>query len=325
MNIKDDLKFPACPNCGSRDVDVLWATCKTGRIHTVRRAMTWPGGIEYAHSDLKDGHNGLLIQYGFQCAKCERHWFELPVHRMDAIREFCETVTEFAKVPTRQEYEGIGSPPEAPDYPGMNKLTLLTVFFDNDEPLHYIFTDEYMANQKLVEIVTEWSDENNYPRTQALLDQGKGMEAVAMYFANEVDPSKRYYRIDIIDGVGEGENKVSGCSECEYRGWIVVNEDCHGSPLGLIQQCDNCQHNDPRSDDATSMAKAVLAGYRTIWWEGQHIVVARPEDKVCQVAQCKCCNTPNRINEMTCVKVPRSEDSYYCSACFQGINASEVR
>jgi hypothetical protein len=77
----------------------------------VERDKDIPGHMLFDTESLTPGDNGLLIQYGLQCEKCEKHWFELPVHRMEAVKEFSEASAEMARIPTRAEFESISPDP----------------------------------------------------------------------------------------------------------------------------------------------------------------------------------------------------------------------
>lgn len=85
-------------------IDVLWATCKTGRIHTAQ----WDGAkVEYLQEGLVPGDNGLLIRYGLQCHDCEKHWFATPGDRIEAISEFADILKHLSTVPTKGEMDAV--------------------------------------------------------------------------------------------------------------------------------------------------------------------------------------------------------------------------
>lgn len=322
------LKFPSCPSCGSRDVDLLWATCKTARIGKVRLAPTWPGGREYDFGVLKDGDNGLLIQYGIQCVNCEKHWFETPGQKSETIKDFAKSLADLASVPTRLELDSVSpaptpTPAPAPTPTEPPKVWVLTIHARND--LHYLMPDEYTAREKLVEVVNEWADEISYPETQAYLDKGMGQKAVDAFFERESDKTKFNYTLDLVDAVGFGENRLSGCRECGYSGYSVFNKGDDGKPYGEIQACDSCQAKNGVVDDVTAAERAGDDGYELFEDEyGHYIILKRPEDTDPVAAVCSgSCKLVHKVYDMTHVHGPSVDEAYYCDECWVGVRTEE--
>jgi hypothetical protein len=205
-----------------------------------------------------------------------------------------------------------------------NPLWLLHVELHNEEDDYHVFTDEFSAWQYLAtSVVNEMVDEHDYPDVQALLDAGTtecNVEAAKLFF-NQCDGSKYSFSICRIDGpltpsnLPADDDTACGCK----GGWDVFNEGDRGYPLGMIQACGECGHN----DDDVAMAKAILAGYRVNNYDGYYGVITRPEDDKPLVANCKFCDEPHLISEMITVTQPNETfPGHYCPACFGGVRSA---
>lgn len=338
-------KWPRCPSCNTGNVARLWTVGGHEPIVAakVSSAPFAPSkdidGAGIAALHVSPGGKEVAIDTGFRCRECGRHWFQIPGDRMKAVDKLLDFVKDIQRTHDKPSLAACNALPEEQqnavqagdscDVNLTNPLWILRVEFRNEDPGFYAFTDEFSAWQYLAtEIVNEMVNENDYPEVQALLDAGTtecNVEAAKLYF-NQCDPTKRSFTISRTEGplhpsrLPAGDHSGPGCIECGWKGWEIFNEGEPGTPLGVVQADDNCTAKLPDWDDDVANAHAVLAGYRTLLHDGQHVVVKRPEDEAPVVAPCKGCEVPHLLSEMVTVNIPTATYPLnYCPACYGGV------
>jgi hypothetical protein len=336
--------WPYCPNCDTGHVVRLWTAGRWEKLNSAMMTRLRFSASEHVEGtgvlDAPNSPTGseMLVDCGFRCLDCGKHWFQIPGDRIAAVDGILDFAKYLQRVPDKPSLhacnqlhvnheQALAARDQADkddEISLLDKLWVLDVDLHNEDPLYRVFTDEYAAWQYLAtKVVSEMVDENGYPEVQALLDAGTASantEAAKLFF-NTCDGSKYSFTLDIVEGPLHPDNRPPDFAPCGCKkgGWDVFNEGEPGTPLGDIEACGECGHN----NDEIANAHAVLAGYRTIEWANRFIVIQRPEDDEPVVAQCLFCDEPHLISEMVKVEQPTADrPSLYCPACFGGVKAA---